>query len=540
MAPVALTSGHVASLTQACLICREDVVKLNITYSRDKMVTKHPSTDRPVGSPPMYSLRQQYELLETLISEHPNGLGIGDIEVELTARHALHLHRRTLQRRLSKLVNSNRILTVGGSSALLYQPVSRPVPKPVTSSTTSSISYPLPIQPSATTFKLNEPDGYITMSSEGAVVRRYVRQARMNRQPVGYQREFLDRYIPGETFYLPASLREQLHEIGCTGIDVRPAGTYARDILGRLLVDLSWASSRLEGNTYSRLDTVNLLEYGQQASGKDAAEARMILNHKAAIEFLVEGADDARFDQTTFLSLHALLSDDLLADPGACGRLRRRPVDISGSVFVPLAIPQVIAECFSLLLAKADEISDPFEQAFFLMVHLPYLQPFEDVNKRVSRVGANIPLIKHNLCPLSFVHVPEDAYLEGLLGVYELNQIELMRDVFVWAYERSCQQYLAVARSTVVPDPLSFKYRRALSDCVREIVLGKQVPTRALFAELANQCADQADRDKFIHMLNSIMTHLHEYSAVRYQLRPAQFLAWKEVVDRLEPNRPTH
>ena len=67
---------------------------------------------------------------------------------------------------------------------------------------------------------------------------------------------------------------------------------------------------------------------------------------------------------------------------------------------------------------------NPFEQAFFVTLHLPYLQPFEDVNKRVSRLAANIPLIHHNLCPLSFMDVPEDLYINGLLGVYELNRKE--------------------------------------------------------------------------------------------------------------------
>jgi Fic family protein len=80
--------------------------------------------------------------------------------------------------------------------------------------------------------------------------------------------------------------------------------------------------------------------------------------------------------------------------------------------------------------------TSPFEQAFFVTLHLPYLQPFEDVNKRVSRLAANIPFIHHNLCPLSFMDVPEDLYINGLRGVYELNRIELMRDVFVWTYEK--------------------------------------------------------------------------------------------------------
>jgi len=284
----------------------------------------------------------------------------------------------------------------------------------------------------------------------------------MHRRPVGYQREFLQSYQPGTTFYLPEPLRRQLHEMGRTSAHERPAGTYARDILGRLLVDLSWASSKLEGNTYSRLDTQNLIEFGQAAKGKDALETQMILNHKSAIEMLIENADEVRFDAFTFKNLHAVLSQDLMRDPQASGRLRRRPVDISGTVFHPLALPQVIEDCFALLLEKAAAIPDPFEQAFFLMVQLPYLQPFEDVNKRVSRIGANIPLFTHNLCPLSFIDVPEHAYIEGTLGVYELNQIELLRDVFVWAYERSCQRYLAIAQTMVEPDPLKIKYREAL------------------------------------------------------------------------------
>lgn len=158
------------------------------------------------------------------------------------------------------------------------------------------------------------------------------------------------------------------------------------------------------------------------------------------------------FDAFTFKNLHAVLSQDLMRDPQASGRLRRRPVDISGTVFLPLALPQFIEDCFALLLDKTAAIPDPFEQAFFLMVQLPYLQPFEDVNKRVSRIGANIPLFRHNLCPLPFVDVPERAYIEGTLGVYELNRVELLRDVFVWAYERSCQRYLAITQTMLQPD----------------------------------------------------------------------------------------
>ena len=136
------------------------------------------------------------------------------------------------------------------------------------------------------------------------------------------------------------------------------------------------------------------------------------------------------------MNLHALLSNNLLPDPGASGRLRTFDVGIYKSVFVPLAVPQLISELFDVILEKTKQIKNPFEQAFFTMVHLPYLQPFDDVNKRVSRLAANIPFAHHNLSPLSFIDVPDDIYIQGMIGVYELNRVELLKDVFLWAYER--------------------------------------------------------------------------------------------------------
>ena len=120
---------------------------------------------------------------------------------------------------------------------------------------------------------------------------------------------------------------------------------------------------------------------------------------------------------------------------------------IGGTPYHPLEIPQLIDEFFRKILETATAIEDPFEQAFFAMVQLPYLQPFEDVNKRVSRLAANLPLIRDNLCPLSFIDVPERDYVDGILGVYEPNRTELLRDVFCWAYERSCARYSAVRLS---------------------------------------------------------------------------------------------
>jgi Fic family protein len=125
----------------------------------------------------------------------------------------------------------------------------------------------------------------------------------------------------------------------------------------------------------------------------------MILNHKDAIEFIVQVTEEIDFNYYTITNLHALLSNNLLPDPSASGRLRTFGVGITNSVFTPLAMPQLIDDMFRIMLSKAQEIENPFEQAFFIMVQLPYLQPFDDVNKRVSRLAANIPLNKHNLAP---------------------------------------------------------------------------------------------------------------------------------------------
>jgi Fic family protein len=115
------------------------------------------------------------------------------------------------------------------------------------------------------------------------------------------------------------------------------------------------------------------------------------------------------------------------------------------------------------LLATASAIDDPYEQAFFAMVHLPYLQPFDDLNKRVSRLAANIPFIRANLSPLSFTAVPRDVYTQAMLGVYELNRTELLRDVFICGYERSAARYTAIQQSLGEPGPFRLRYRDALA-----------------------------------------------------------------------------
>lgn len=463
---------------------------------------------------------EEFDLIEQVISEHPDGIGISALEKALSRRWSKVLNRRTLQRRLQRLLTDKRITSEGESIALVYKTAACKS----THATSSVIKQSMRDE--------DEANNYIPVSPEGGIIRDLIQQPLIRRKPVGYHRSFLEDYKPGITFYLSESLRGQFHEMGRTPANERPAGTYARDILNRLLVDLSWASSHLEGNTYNRLDTQNLIDFGQAAEGKDIQETQMILNHKAAIEMLINEADQVGFNPFTFLNLHAILSENLLPDEDACGRLRRRPVNISGSVFHPLAMPQVLEDHFHLLLNKAAAIPDPFEQSFFVMVHVPYLQPFEDVNKRVSRLGANISLIQNNLCPLSFIDVPKQAYVDGTLAVYEFNQIDLLRDVFVWAYERSCQLYLAITQTTADPDPLRIRYREAVIQAIQAVVQKGLPPSPHTIQQLANELVQENDRKAFEKITLEALQRLHEGNVARYRLKLSEFQAWKKGGER--------
>lgn len=452
------------------------------------------------------------ERIEAEIARHIEAVSIDTLHAAL----AEIVSRRTLQRRLTNLADQKRVFVSGKGPGLRYRQ--------------SQIIYAQTHEPALVVASLGtEVD--IPVSTEGEEIRRYVRQSRQQRAPVSYKQSFLEQYTPNSTAYLPESLRTQLHNLGrpsVTAADDAPAGTFARDILNRLLIDLSWASSQLEGNTYSRLDTERLIEYGQAAAGKDALETQMILNHKAAIEYLVRDTEHVGVNPETIIALHAFLSDGLMPDPATCGRLRNRPVEIGGSVYLPIALTQRIEELFGVVIEMAVEILDPFEQAFFLMVHLPYLQPFEDVNKRVSRLAANIPFIRHNLSPLSFIDVAAKDYIEALLGVYELNRVELLRDIFVRAYERSCQQYVAVRQQLVPPDAVRLRYRTQLSALVAVIVRsGAEADLAAIRAQVPGTVAE-ADRDRFVALVMEEFQSLHSGNVIRFGLRPLEFAAWQK------------
>lgn len=440
------------------------------------------------------------EILQ-IVGNHPSGISLQELHRSITTPPS----ERTLLRRVTALVKKGSLVKQGSKRDATYS-----IPK----------ASPLP--------SIRPPQDPV-LSDAAKEIQLYLQQP--NRPAAAYNRSFVDNYRPNQSFYLPDSVRNHLTTIGSADKLEYDSGSYIRTMLGRLLIDLSWNSSRLEGNSYSLLETERLIEQEKTAEGKSFFETKMVLNHKAAIEFLVESKEEIGFNRYTILNLHGLLSEDLLSNPDAEGRLRTEIVGIHGTVYQPPAIPQLIEEYFDKILHIAAAIQDPFEQAFFSMVQLPYLQPFIDVNKRVSRLAVNIPLFKSNLCPLSFIDVPQKTYVEALLGVYELNKIELLRDLFVWAYERSAKQYTSLRGVIGEPDPLKIRYRIEITEVVVQVVKKGMDKTAAIrFVHgWAREHISQSDQARFIEIVETNLLALHEGNIARYRLKLSEFLDWQRL-----------
>jgi len=331
------------------------------------------------------------------------------------------------------------------------------------------------------------------------------------RTPVSYQRQFIDRYQPNESSLLPTDLAGALHEQGRLQ-GQQPAGTYARRVLEQLLIDLSWYSSRLEGNRKSLLDTRDLFLKGR--SPGDDADATMLLNHKDAIEFIVDAVPTYGITSQVVRNIQSTLMNGLLANPAALGAIRRTIVNISDTAYLPSQVPALLEEMLGAIVEKARAVRNPVECAFFLWVNIAYLQPFEDGNKRTSRLCSNLPLLLSNCAPLSFLNVEPADYAMAMLGVYEKQDVSLAVDLFDWTYRRSIAKYRAIIESMGPPDPLRAKYREYLGDAVRQIV----ATGSALPAAVDTLAIPNADRPAFIELLRLELANLEAYNCARYKL----------------------
>ncbi len=208
--------------------------------------------------------------------------------------------------------------------------------------------------------------------------------------------------------------------------------------LERFIIELSWKSSKIEGNTYTLLDTEKLILKGIEAPGHDKNEARMILNHKEAFSFV--RANIGMFRELTRANLeevHKILVKDLNINIG----LRTKPVGITGSVYNPLDNVHQIGEAVESLTKAVYRMKNSYEKAMVALLGLSYVQPFEDGNKRSSRLIANALLLAHKHAPLSYRSVEENDYREAILVFYEINSIMPFKKIFVEQYDFAARNY---------------------------------------------------------------------------------------------------
>ncbi len=293
-----------------------------------------------------------------------------------------------------------------------------------------------------------------------------------------------------------------------------------------MLIDLSYNSSRLEGNTYSLLETQKLLLEGTSADNKLDEEKVMILNHKEAIRYLVDNASKLEVTEQTIRTVHYLLSEGLL-EPSACGNLRDHAVRIGGSIYMPLERKSQLELRLKRIVEKASAIENPYEQSLFLLVHISYLQGFSDVNKRTARLCSNIALIKRNLVPHSFNDVEREDYTSALIAIYELQDIRPLLDVYLFSYMRTCVMYDSTVQALGF-DEVRIRYRTLRRATLREIILEmyKGAYLKEYVSFQASQIMNEEERMLFYEDVMQDLKDLDETRIVGLGVTPEDLKRW--------------
>jgi len=206
----------------------------------------------------------------------------------------------------------------------------------------------------------------------------------------------------------------------------------------RLVIDLSWASSRIEGNTYSLLETEILIKFNETTRGKSVDEAKMILNHKNGLMFIREQKQFNKLSRHNVMELHQLLIDSLGVPTG----LRKRLVQISNSSYVPCDNEFQIASFFDGIIEKINSEKSLLSKAITANLLLAYLQPFEDGNKRTARMLGNALLMSFGALPVSFSHTPKEDYIKSILYFYEKQNPLYFMALFLRELNHSFREYI--------------------------------------------------------------------------------------------------
>ncbi len=235
-----------------------------------------------------------------------------------------------------------------------------------------------------------------------------------------------------ETYHL-----KKLHKKYIDNISTISNTLYKKD-LERLGIDLSWKSSQIEGNTYSLLETEQLLKEKVEAKGKKKEEAVMLLNHKSALDYILDSPNYyLKLNKKKIIEIHSLLVEDLDVEKN----IRKRVIGITGTNYKPLGNEHQIKEAVEATCNLVNSKENVFEKAFLLLIMLSYIQTFEDGNKRTARMMSNAALISNNYCPISFRTVDSIDYKKAMLLFYEQNNISAIKNIFIEQYEFAVNTY---------------------------------------------------------------------------------------------------
>ena len=215
------------------------------------------------------------------------------------------------------------------------------------------------------------------------------------------------------------------------------AAQYRKE-MERLGVDLSWKSSQIEGNTYSLLETERLLLEKETAAGKSKDEAVMLLNHKDALDFILDNPDYlSELTVAKIETIHSILVKEL----AVYRNIRTRRVGITGTNYRPLDNEFQIREALEQTCRLINDKTCVFEKALLILLLISYIQPFNDGNKRTARIVSNAMLIANGYCPLSFRTVDSIEYKKAMLLFYERNNISAFKQIFIEQFAFAVDTY---------------------------------------------------------------------------------------------------
>lgn len=354
-------------------------------------------------------------------------------------------------------------------------------------------------------------------------------------QTINYNEGFYQDYVPNSNAMLGRELAAKLLEIAAEHRAGRePAGAFMRRILEPMLVGMSWSSSRLEGVKYSIAETRELFKKVNlgQVGGKLDYEAQMLINHKQAIELMVDAAPHYGLSYGLAMQVHKNLMQNLLANENSLGSIRRTLVFIEGTNYTPEQSPHALEQHLKGILEKAQKINNPIESSFFLWTNIAYLQPFEDGNKRTSRLISNIPMLLHNTSPLSFLGVSEGDYAQAMLGVYEQNDVTIARELFEFAYRKSCEHYQALLALTPREVPIAQAYSEQIKMAVRDVLVYGIDLRQALEVQLEGLNEDdmpsEQEQNELAVLVNNVLETIEPLDASYYGVSERKIQDWVE------------